>query len=113
LTKGQNCFIDLPDKFAARKPMENHHEKNGHEQPQPEPKDFRLYVPDTDHWQASLKTDWNKEYCYSQTPGEDFFHRLVSGEIYLRKGDEKYCLNCAMRLGILSLDRMHWQKGNQ
>jgi hypothetical protein len=71
----------------------------------------RLYVPDHEGWLAAIKRDWNKEYCFAQNPGEDFYHLLLSGEIYLQRGAEKYCLNCALRHGVLSRDRTYWQKG--
>src|SRR3974390_677153 len=73
--------------------------------------DARLYLPDHDGWEAVIKRDWNKEYCFSQNPGENFYHLLLSGEIYLQRGGEKYCLNCAMRHGVLTRERTFWQKG--
>ena len=57
------------------------------------------------------KRDWNKEYCFSQNPGEDHYHLLLSGEIYLQRRTEKYCLNCALRHAFISRDRTFWQKG--
>lgn len=74
------------------------------------PADARVYLPDSEGWEAEIKRDWENEYCFSANPGEDFFHLLVNGEIYLLKGDEKYCLNCAVRLGILTHDREFWHK---
>jgi hypothetical protein len=71
----------------------------------------RLYVPEHDGWTAVIKHDWNKEYCFAQNPGEDYYHLLLCGEICLQRGSEKYCLNCAMRHGILTRDRTYWQKG--
>ncbi len=73
--------------------------------------DARLYLPDHDGWEAAIKRDWSKEYCFSQNPGENFYHLLLSGEIYLQRGGEKYCLNCAMRHGVLTRERTFWQKG--
>jgi hypothetical protein len=68
----------------------------------------RLYVPDYAGWKAAVKQDWNKEYCFLQRPGEDFYHLLVTGEIYLQRGSEKYCLSCAVRHGYASRDRAFW-----
>lgn len=62
-------------------------------------------------WSAHIKRDWMKEYCYSQSPGEDFYHVLVGGEVYVQRGTEKFCLTCAIRLGHVTRDRMHWQRG--
>jgi len=73
--------------------------------------DPRLYVSSSEGWHAHLKHGWEKEYCYLQNPGEDFFHLLVNGEIYLQRGHEKFCLKCALRRGIVSNDRMNWQYG--
>ena len=73
--------------------------------------DPRLYVSTPEGLQAHLKHGWEKEYCYLQNPGEDYFHLLVNGEIYLQRGNEKFCLNCALRRGIVSRDRLNWQYG--
>jgi len=73
--------------------------------------DHRLYVPEHEGWEARLKRSWDNEYCYSANPGEDYFHLLLNGEIYLQRGDEKYCLNCALRQGILTTNRLYWQRG--
>lgn len=73
--------------------------------------DKRLYVQNSEGWQAHVKSNWEKEYCFAHAPGEDHFHLLLCGEVYLQHGDEKYCLNCAMRRGILTHDRLNWQRG--
>lgn len=73
--------------------------------------DNRLYVPHCEGWNAKIKHDASKEYCYFQEPGEETFHLLVRGEIFLQLADEKYCLNCALRHGVVTRDRMHWQHG--
>lgn len=75
--------------------------------------DIRLYVLEPENWQARVKLDWEKEYCYQKNPGEDYFHRLVAGEVYFRHEDERYCLNCALRRGIVTHDRLNWQHGNK
>lgn len=76
--------------------------------PVPEP-DGRLYVPDTEHWKAAIKADWDKTYCFAKNPGEDYYHLIVHGEIHLKRGDEVYCLRCAGRMGVISTDRLFWQ----
>jgi len=73
--------------------------------------DYRVYAPYPDEWRAILKHDWERDYCFAQNPGEDYFHLLMNGEIYLQRGDEKYCINCALRRGFLTMDRMNWQRG--
>jgi len=71
--------------------------------------DCRLYVPHPEGWKAQLKQGWDKIYCYSKNPGEDHFHLILSGELYLVSGDEKLCLRCAYRQGIITTDRLNWQ----
>lgn len=75
--------------------------------------DRRLYVARRDGWQAKIKTGWDKAYCYAKSPGEEGFHQLVAGEIYLQRDDEKYCLNCARRLEIVTGNRLYWQFATQ
>ena len=72
--------------------------------------DRRLYVPESEGWKAIIKRDWTKQYCYFKNPGEDYFHMILSGEIYLESASEKVCLSCAMRHGIVSTDRLFWQR---
>jgi len=76
---------------------------------QPE-NDHRLYVPYSSGWTAHIKQSGGSERCFSQHPGQDYFHLIVKGEIYLQKEEEMFCLTCAMRRGILSRDRMAWQR---
>ena len=71
--------------------------------------DTRLYVPDHEDWDVHIKRDSERCYCYSKHPGEDWFHLILSGEIYIARQDEKYCLRCALRMGFLSDDRLFWQ----
>ena len=83
------------------------------EHPQTTLHDARLYVPIPENWEVHLKQGWEKEYCYMQNPGEDYFHLLIAGELYLKRGSEKYCLNCAVRMGVLTTERHHWQKSDK
>ncbi len=76
--------------------------------PDPIP-DTRLYVPDHDDWNIHIKRDSERYFCYSKHPGEDWFHLLLNGEIYLTRQHEKYCLRCALRMGFLTEDRLFWQ----
>jgi hypothetical protein len=71
--------------------------------------DVRLYVPSPADWQAVVKQDSDKVYCYLKNPGESFFHLILNGEIYLVGPDEKLCLRCALRRGVVTPDRLHWQ----
>ena len=71
--------------------------------------DVRIYVPESLAWEARIKQDTDKFYCYFKNPGEDFFHIIVTGEIYLTRNDEKICLRCAVREGVATQDRLFWQ----
>ncbi|MCA8988597.1 MAG: hypothetical protein KDA78_13190 [Planctomycetaceae bacterium] len=83
---------------------------NEADQPESTPVDHRLYVPHNEGWDAQVKTNSTKEYCYYRNPGEEHFHLLVMGELYLHRGNEKVCLNCAVRQDLLTTDRLHWQR---
>lgn len=61
----------------------------------------RLFVREPG-WEVRLKVGSLREFCYTATPGQDHYHRLSDGEIYLQNGDEKLCLPCADRLGLLA-----------
>lgn len=76
-------------------------------------RDHRLYVPQQAGWEAAIKQTWEQEYCYSKNPGEDWFHLLANGELYIQRGTEKFCLSCALRLKILTRNRLFWQKGSR
>jgi len=78
-----------------------------------QPADHRLYVPETDNWKAQILNTWDKVYCFSKNPGQDYYHLIVHGEIYVQRGDEVYCLNCGLRDGILTHNRLFWERSNQ
>jgi hypothetical protein len=63
----------------------------------------RLFVFDLE-WQVEVKRGASREFCHIMAPGQDYYHRLLDGEIYLRSKDEKICLNCAARRGIISFE---------
>lgn len=71
--------------------------------------DVRLYVCHPEGWTAAVKQTSEKMYCYQKHPGEDYFHLIVAGEIYLQFGDEKLCLSCAVRRGDATQERLFWQ----
>jgi hypothetical protein len=75
------------------------------------PDDRRLYVPHADQWTVRIKPSFDREYCHAKSPGEDHYHLLLGGEIHLDNGEQKYCLNCALRMGLVTLDRTYWRKG--
>ena len=55
-------------------------------------------------WRIGLKSGSEREFCYMTAPGQNYYHRLLDGEIYLVRGDEKLCLACAERRGLLSYE---------
>jgi hypothetical protein len=71
--------------------------------------DIRLYLPESEDWGIQIKRDSERIYCYSKHPGEDWFHLILSGEIYLTRQHERFCLRCALRMGFLTKDRLFWQ----
>ncbi len=75
--------------------------------------DRRLYVPLFQDWSVRIKSGYEREYCHAKTPGEDHYHQLLGGEIVLDNGEQKYCLNCSRRLGLVTSDRLFWQKGRE
>ncbi len=72
----------------------------------------RLYAPFSDGWSVRIKTG-QREFCHYRQPGEEWFHILINGELYLQRGSERICLNCAHRQGILTDDRLYWQRRPQ
>ncbi|MEC9010724.1 MAG: hypothetical protein VX877_15780, partial [Planctomycetota bacterium] len=37
--------------------------------------DSRLFLPGWDEgWRVQLKTTWDREYCFSKNPDEEFYH---------------------------------------
>jgi len=60
----------------------------------------RIFLRETG-WRIAVKTDSQREFCYLAAPGQESYHRLAAGEVYFFRGDEKICLPCADRHGLL------------
>ncbi len=60
----------------------------------------RMYLAEPG-WRIGVKAGSDREFCYMMTPGQDYYHRLLDGEIYLHRDEEKLCLACASRRGLL------------
>ena len=71
--------------------------------------DHRLYLTDAATTEIRTKKSSEKGYCHHRFPGEEHFHLLMSGELYVARGDQRICLECALRLGYLTSNRLHWQ----
>ena len=54
-------------------------------------------------WRIGVKTDSHREFCYTMAPGQDFYHRLLDGEIFLLRAEERLCFDCAWRRGLLTV----------
>ena len=52
-------------------------------------------------WQIGQKTDSRREFCFATAPGEDHYHRLQLGEVFVAYGDERLCIPCAERRGLI------------
>jgi len=65
------------------------------------PPPHRLFLHEPG-WRVSLKVGSERVFCYMMAPGQDYYHRLLDGEIYLHHGDERICLACAERRGLLA-----------
>ena len=76
----------------------------------PVPHDRRLYVPHPDVWSVRVKPSFDREFCHAKFPGEEHYHLLLGGEVFLDDGEQKFCLECALRLGYVSIDRTYWKK---
>jgi len=53
-------------------------------------------------WKVGLKVGSEREYCYAMAPGQDYYHRILDGEIYVHRPEERLCFACACRRGILT-----------
>ncbi|MDB5350747.1 MAG: hypothetical protein JWN86_1994 [Planctomycetota bacterium] len=53
-------------------------------------------------WHISQRVGSEKTFCYQMAPGEEFYHRLLDGEVIVSRGEEKLCLPCAERRGLLT-----------
>ena len=55
-------------------------------------------------WQVGIKTGSIRELCYMMAPGQDYYHRLLDGEVFLVRDGERLCLSCASRRGLISFE---------
>ena len=55
-------------------------------------------------WRVGVKSGSVRELCYMMAPGQDYYHRLVEGEIFLVRDGERLCLTCASRRGLISFE---------
>ena len=101
----------LPDYQTPESAAADAESASGETPPQPAaaPTDHRLYLTDPTTTRIEAKKSSEKGYCYHRLPGDDHFHLLMGGELYVARGDQRICLECALRLGYLTDNRLHWQ----
>src|SRR6478609_9064490 len=63
----------------------------------------RMYLHEPG-WSVSLKVGSERVFCYQMAPGQDYYHRLLDGEIYVHHNDERLCLACAHRRGLITYE---------
>jgi len=54
-------------------------------------------------WRVGIKTDSQRAFCFMMAPGQDFYHSLLDGEIFLHRGEQRFCMACAVRRGLVAL----------
>ncbi len=55
-------------------------------------------------WRVGVKTGSTRELCYMMAPGQDYYHRLLDGEVFLVRDAERLCLSCAARRGLINFE---------
>jgi hypothetical protein len=65
-----------------------------------EPSVPRIFIREPG-WQIKIKVGSERMFCHTMHPGEDYYHRIADGELYLQRGDERICLPCADRHDLL------------
>lgn len=63
----------------------------------------RLFIHEPG-WRIGRKSGSTREFCYMIAPGEDYYHRLLDGELFVHHRDERLCLACAERRGLISYE---------
>ncbi len=63
----------------------------------------RMYLFESS-WRVGIKRGSTREFCHMTAPGQDFYHRLLDGEIYLTREGERLCFSCASRRGLISYE---------
>jgi|GEM_PF-2441677 len=69
--------------------------------PEGEPLPQRLFLLESG-WRVFQKVGSSREFCFMMSPGQDYYHRVHDGEILVQRGDERLCLACAQRRGLLA-----------
>jgi len=76
------------------------------EEPEEDSQDIprsRMYLAEPG-WRIGVKVGSDREFCYNRAPGQDFYHRLLDGEVFLQRAEEKLCVACASRRGLIATE---------
>ena len=76
---------------------------NTEPEPTSPPAPRRLFVFESG-WRIAHKEGSERVFCHAMAPGQDYYHRLLDGEVYLTRGDERLCLACAERRGLIAYE---------
>jgi len=72
--------------------------------PEPdEPRVPRVFLQEPG-WRIARKSNSEREFCHNIAPGDETYHRLSDGELHVVSHDEKLCLPCADRRGLLRFE---------
>ena len=74
--------------------------------PDPEPNYVpprRMYIAEPG-WRIGVKIGSDRGFYYMRAPGQDFYHRLLDGELFVHRDDERLCLACATRRGLIATE---------
>jgi hypothetical protein len=63
----------------------------------------RMFLFETG-WRIGVKRGSTREFCHMTAPGQEFYHRLLDGEIFLAREEERLCFACASRRGLISFE---------
>ena len=63
----------------------------------------RMFIFETG-WRIGIKRGSTREFCHMTAPGQDFYHRLLDGEVFLSNEEERLCFSCASRRGLISYE---------
>jgi hypothetical protein len=72
-------------------------------EPAPTPIGRRVFVT-FPGWTVGLKVGSERSFCSTKAPGQDYYHRLLDGELFIAQGDERVCFVCAEKRGLISFE---------
>lgn len=63
----------------------------------------RMFIHDPG-WRVMIKRGGEREFCHMMLPGQDYYHRLLDGELLVQHDNERLCAACAARRGIIGFE---------